>query len=216
MAGAMNDHPGTSDGATQSGEPSGEGGLLAASARRWESTLEVSLRAALVPYGYTITVWASGAYLIHLQGAPALLEAFGFVSGAIIAFALLATISGRLSPSPEARASDPQPDPSHPIFAAGLHILAVGMALGAASLADSLLGNVAWLVSSFLATAVYLSLASAELAFAIELKARGFRLRRPRRAPLGGGAPTMTPPSGPIHSLQGGEMPEPAPGKETR
>lgn len=161
--------------------------LIADSAQRWRGTLEVSLRSAIVPYGYTITIWASGAYLINLRGAPDLLSAFGFVAGALLAFAMLASISSRLSPSPSMPTTDDRPDPSHPIFAAGLHVVAVGLALGSASVADSLVGGGSWIISSFLATSVYLGAASLELAIALEVADRELRvrnlLRRGRRAP---------------------------------
>jgi hypothetical protein len=154
--------------------------LFRAAADRWEGALDSTLRSSVIPYGYTVTIWAAGAYLINLQGTPNLAQAFMFVSGAILAFACLAALSHRLPPGKPIVSSQFRPDPSHPIFAAGLHIAAVGLALGAATTVEALTGGIAWLLAPFAATTIYLGAASAELAIAIELQRREFRLQRPR------------------------------------
>jgi hypothetical protein len=41
------------------------------------------------PYGYTLTVWSSGALLIHFRHAPTVWEVFLFLFGAVVAFAAL-------------------------------------------------------------------------------------------------------------------------------
>lgn len=162
--------------------------LLRDAAYRFDDTLESTLRSSVIPYGYTVTIWASGAYLIKLQGAPTIWEAFFFVSGAIAAFGVLASVATRL-PRRRGKPTPPlHPDPSRPLLAAGLHILAVGLALAAATAVDRLFGSAAWLLGSFAATTIYLTAASAELAIAIELQRREFSLsvaravRAPRRA----------------------------------
>ncbi len=156
--------------------------MIRGATRRYDSTLDGTLRSAVIPYGYTVTIWAAGAYLIGLRGLPGLLEAFAFVSGALIAFALLASYSQRRL---EGRAGESSPDihpeTSHPIFAAGLHILAVGLALLAAWAVDETLGRGAWFFCSFAVTLIYLTLASLELAFAIEMRQREIGLRSSAR-----------------------------------
>lgn len=164
-----------------------DAGLLRAAARRWEGALESTLRSSVIPYGYTVTIWSSGGYLISLRGAPDFFEAFGFVAGALFAFAVLATLSARLPTQPAARTSQAAPEPGHPIFGAGLHIVAVGLALGAAAALDRFTGQFAWMLASFAATTTYLAAASGELALATEISRRELRLRaalrirRPRR-----------------------------------
>lgn len=141
----------------------------------------MTLRSALVPYGYTVTIWAAGAYLIRQRGLPSAFEAFAFVSGAILAFAVLTAISQRRHRSgPEAVGLLMHPESSHPIFAAGLHIAAVGLALACAALIDKGLGQGAWVLAPFAVTSVYLVIASAELAIAIELRQREIGLRKAR------------------------------------
>ena len=89
--------------AVEPGETSGsepqprltDGGVLRAAAARYAGTLDKTLRSAVIPYGYTVTVWASGAYLISLRGLPSGLEAFAFVVGATLAFGVLASMSQR-------------------------------------------------------------------------------------------------------------------------
>jgi hypothetical protein len=156
--------------------------VLRAASGRFAGTLDKTLRSAIVPYGYTVTIWASGAYLISLRGVPAMLEAFAFVAGAIFAFGVLTGLSQRRRPEPDPSAVRPpiHPDSSHPIFAAGLHVAAVGLAFVAASLVDETLGNAAWFFGPFVVTLVYLSIASAEMAIAIELNQREVRLRGSR------------------------------------
>lgn len=151
------------------------------------SSLEKTLSSTIVPYGYTVTVWICGAYLVRKQGAGTpgvgLGEGVAFAAGALFAFGGLAALSGGLS-----RGSQPVPPPEpgirHPIFAAGLHVLAIGLAVGSSMLASRWLGSAAWFAAPFLATGVYLAVASVELAFALELSRResrfahGVRMRR--------------------------------------
>jgi len=158
-------------------------GVLRAAARRWDGTLDKTLRSAVIPYGYTVTTWATGAYLVGEQGLPSGFEAFIFVVGAIVAFALLSTLSARRAGSGELMTTEPipiHPDSTHPLFVAGFHILAIGAAFGAAAGVDELLGNAAWFVGSFVVTLVYLALSSFELAVAIEMHRREISLARAR------------------------------------
>jgi hypothetical protein len=175
--------------AVEPGETSGsepqprltDGGVLRAAAARYAGTLDKTLRSAVIPYGYTVTVWASGAYLISLRGLPSGLEAFAFVGGATLAFGVLASMSQwRPGPIDEPTIAPIHPDSRHPLFAAGLHIAAVGLAFGAATLIDRLLGNLAWFLASFAVTFIYLLIASAELAISVELNQREIGLERAR------------------------------------
>lgn len=143
--------------------------VLAAAADGFEDSLNSTLLSSVVPYGYTVTTWASGAYLIKLRGAPTIWEAFLFVSGAIVAFAILASASQRARKGrPPAPPVQLHPESPHLLFAAGLHIAAVGLSLGAAAAVDHLLGNFAWFLGSFAVTTIYLSIASLEFAIAVE------------------------------------------------
>ncbi len=158
-------------------------GVLRAASRRWEGTLDKTLRAAVIPYGYTVTTWATGAYLVGEQGLPSAFEGFIFVCGAIVAFALLSALSARIAGPRELVATEPipiHPDSTHPIVVAGFHIFAIGIAFAAAAAVDELFGNAAWFFGSFAVTIIYLALSSFELAVAIEMHRREIGLRRAR------------------------------------
>lgn len=58
--------------------------MLRGAAGRYGPTLDNTLRSAVVPYGYMVTIWASGAYLISLRGIPNGWQAFAFVTGAML------------------------------------------------------------------------------------------------------------------------------------
>jgi hypothetical protein len=164
-------------------------GLLRGATGRLRSSLERTLTATSVPYGYTVTIWVCGAYLVRNQGdgfpGVGIAQGFAFAAGALLGFAVLAALSGRLLPhaAPAGEALDAEVH--HPLFAAGFHILAMGLAMPAAMLAARWLGDAAWFLTPFLATSVYLAVASAELALALELSRRNsFFARGSRRQPV--------------------------------
>lgn len=113
------------------------------------------------PYGYTLTVWSSGALLIHFRGAPAVWEVFLFLVGAIVAFAALWLLGHR----PIER-SDPISHHSARALAGALDLFAVGVAVGAAALISMIPGWIAWPLTSLGSTALYLVAASIQLAIA--------------------------------------------------
>ena len=168
------------------------GGLIKRALGRWEGTLEATLRSTVVPYGYTITIWVSGAYLVRKQGDGEAGLAFGnaieFVAGALLAFGVLASLSARLPRHVGIGHIPSGTDARHPVFAAGVHVLAIGLALGAAAFSSAYFGGLAWFTTPFLATGIYLAAAACELALALELSdrdsrlAHGARIRRPAHA----------------------------------
>jgi len=159
-------------------------GVIRAASRRWDGTLDKTLRAAVIPYGYTVTTWATGAYLVGERGLPSAFEGFIFVCGAIVAFALLSVLSARIAgTSGELMTTEPipiHPDSTHPILVAGFHIFAIGIAFAAAAALDELVDNAAWFFGSFAVTIIYLALSSFELAVAIEMHRREIGLKRAR------------------------------------
>jgi hypothetical protein len=117
--------------------------------------------ASAAPYGYTLTIWSAGALLLHFRGAPHVWEMFLFVAGAIAAFAGLWLI-GRDA----IELSEPVPQGPERAFAGVLDLFAVGCALGAAALLAMIASWPAWPLASFGATAVYVIIASVQLAIA--------------------------------------------------
>jgi hypothetical protein len=167
-----------------------DGSVVRAATGNWERTLDKTLRAALIPYGYTVTIWATGAYIARGQDVPGItaLHGFLYLSGALLGFALLVTIAQRRS-KPGSAIGEPipiHPDSSHPLLIAGFHMLAAGIAFGAGMLVKAVIGSAAltWFFAPFVVTLLYLSLSSLELAISVEWHKRRFgppRLRVPFR-----------------------------------
>jgi hypothetical protein len=128
---------------------------------RYVSALRTTVAVSAGPYGYTLTIWTSGAVLSHARGIPSSLEALLFLVGAVTAYALVGSFafggfSEELS-SERARSA----------VWGGLHLISVGAAIGAASLVAHFLHDKgAWPLGGFLATAIYLVASAVELAAA--------------------------------------------------
>ena len=128
---------------------------------RYRPALRATIAASAAPYGYTLTVWTSGAVLSHARGIPSAAEALLFLGGAVVAYDLVAAVAlrgshGRLVPEPATAA-----------VWGGLHLFAVSLAIGAATVTAHLVHNAAaWPIVGFLATALYLTVSSGQLAIA--------------------------------------------------
>lgn len=119
--------------------------------------LTTVLRGSAVPYGYTLTVLSTHAVLTDAHGNPQVPDVLLFVIGAVAAFSLLGALAERLSPEPLQAGSGEM------IWAGAVHAVAIGVAIGAAALLAMIPGAIAWALGSFAATALYLSIASAEI-----------------------------------------------------
>jgi hypothetical protein len=120
--------------------------------------------ASATPYGYTVSLWCSGAVLMHSHPRPGTGEVFLFAAGALSGFALLGAIAhGRL------RAAAPLGPGREGVVAGLLHWFAVGIAVGAVALLAEIPSWIAWPLGSFAATTLYLVGATLQLA----LVARG-------------------------------------------
>jgi hypothetical protein len=128
---------------------------------RYRSALRATIVASAAPYGYTLTVWTSGAVLSHARGIPSAAEALLFLSGAVAAYAFIAAVALRGSQERLV------PEPATAAVWGGLHLFAVGLAIGAAAVIAHLVHNVAaWPLVGFFATALYLIVSSGQLAIA--------------------------------------------------
>jgi hypothetical protein len=118
---------------------------------------------SIAPYGYTLTVWTSGAVLTHARGIPNTGDALLFLVGAVGGFALVGVASfGRLTARVEI-------DARQPALWAGFHVLSVGVAIGATTpIAHLLEDRGAWAIGGFAATLSYLVLLALQLALATE------------------------------------------------
>jgi hypothetical protein len=116
---------------------------------------------SIAPYGYTLTIWTSGAVLTHARGIPNTTDALLFMLGAVVAFALVGAASfGTLTARVRVEAQQPA-------LWAGFHMLSIGVAIGTATLIAQLLEDRgAWPLGGFAATISYLVMFAAQLALA--------------------------------------------------
>ena len=128
---------------------------------RYRSALRATVAASAAPYGYTLTIWTTGAVLTHARGVPGTTEALLFLVGAVAAYALVGGLAfGGLS-------ERLVPEPARAVVWGGLHLFSVGLAIGAASLIAHLVKDVAaWPLDGFLVTALYLVASASQLAVA--------------------------------------------------
>lgn len=129
--------------------------------------LTTVLKGSAVPYGYALTVWATHGVLTNEHGNPGVWDVVLFILGAVAAFALLGLVAERFAPQP-LRAGQ-----GDMIRAGAIHVVAIGVALGAATLIALMPGAVAWALGSFAATSLYLSIASAEILVAHRIDEEG-------------------------------------------
>ena len=127
---------------------------------RYLEALAAVVRRSAIPYGYTITIWTSGAVLESRHGKPGIGQAYLFLVGAVGGFAAVALLASRSAPHRLEPASGAL------LRTGAINAVALGLALGAASLVAMIRGGAAWPIGSFVATTVYLLIASVELALA--------------------------------------------------
>ena len=128
---------------------------------RYLAALRTTVAASAAPYGYTLTIWTSGAVLSHARGIPSARDALLFLVGAVGAFALVAAVAVT---RPSERLV---PVPAHAAIWGALHFVSVGLAIGAASTVAHLVESAAaWLLGGFLSTFIYLLASASQLALA--------------------------------------------------
>jgi hypothetical protein len=127
---------------------------------RYKSALRATVAASAAPYGYTLTIWTSGAVLSHARGIPNTASALLFLLGAVAAYALVGGLAfGGFS-------EQLVPDPARAVVWGGLHFFSVGVAVIVVSLVAHLVTNTAaWPLGGFLATALYLFASASQLTF---------------------------------------------------
>jgi hypothetical protein len=126
--------------------------------RTLRAALGSTITASAAPYGYTLTIWSSGAILIRARGSPTVGDVFMFIAGALIGFDVLGAVArGALNreESPHRRQDR--------VLAATLDWIAVGAAAGAVALLAEIPSWVPWLIAPLLATIVYMLAAALQL-----------------------------------------------------
>jgi hypothetical protein len=128
---------------------------------RYRSALRATVAASAAPYGYTLTIWTSGAVLSHARGIPSTATALLFLVGAVTAYAVVGGLAfGGFS-------EHFAPDPARSVVWGALHFFSVGLAITAASLVAHFVRNdAAWPLGGLLATSLYLLGSALQLAVA--------------------------------------------------
>jgi hypothetical protein len=126
-------------------------------ADRYRDALASVVRRAAIPYGYTITVWTAGAVIEHRHGTPGVGDAFLYLLGAVAGFAGVGLLAaGHTAHSFRLASAD--------LLRTGVvNVLALSLALGGAALVAMIHGVAAWPLGSFVATTVYLLVATLDL-----------------------------------------------------
>lgn len=115
------------------------------------ATLRWVIASSATSYGYTLTIWATSAVVLHHRGIPTEGDALAFVLGAIAAFAAVGFVANR----GQGRVSPPHPR-SFRLWQA-LHLMSVAAAIGGAAVITRVFHSwLAWPASGFTATAAYL------------------------------------------------------------
>jgi hypothetical protein len=142
--------------------------------RKRSSTTGIALgtvvSASAAPYGYTVSLWSSGALLIHFRGAPNVGEVFLFAAGALAGFALLG-----MGVRPTLEMSGTIEGSSERVLTGALHWFSVGVAVGAVALVAQIPSWLAWPLGSVTATTLFLLCSSLQLAFVTSRSSRDER-----------------------------------------
>lgn len=128
--------------------------MESSSQQSYRHGLREAIGASAGPYGYTLTIWTSGAVIVHHEGLPTGLEAILFALGSIAAFALAGAFAFQMRPGPE----EPARRAAHPVIWGSLHFVPILLAIGAASLIGNLSsGSSTWPAAGFCVTGIYLA-----------------------------------------------------------
>lgn len=119
---------------------------------RYRHGLRKAVGTSAGPYGYTLTIWTSGAVATHARGVPTAWQALLFLLGAVIGFGLTAAIAyGRPTEIFASR--------QHGFVRlwGAFHLLSVGLAIAAVAVIVELVdSSVVWLLVGLVATTTYL------------------------------------------------------------
>jgi hypothetical protein len=130
--------------------------------RRYRQHLQAAVANSAAPYGYTLTIWTSGAVTTNARGIPSTWEALLFLAGAVAGFALIGAIAygslARIVATEDGRAVR---------LWGSFHLPSVGLAIALATLvAHFVKSSLAWPIVGFLATIAYLALIAAQFTVA--------------------------------------------------
>jgi len=122
--------------------------------------IQTALHGAGLPYGYAITVWATGAALAAEHGVASPVELYLFAAGAVGAYGGLTFLTW----TTEGEAQQPLTRSPRRVRAGLLHVGAIALAITSAALISKIPHVVVWLVAPLVATLLYLTIPSVEVA----------------------------------------------------
>jgi hypothetical protein len=129
---------------------------------RYRDHLQAAVAASAAPYGYTLTIWTSGAITTHSEGLPTTVEALLFLAGAVVGFGLI----GAIAHGGATRVFRPTGATNVRLWG-GFHLPSVGLAIAGSSVVGALFnGAVTWLLVGFFATSIYLLVIAAQFTLA--------------------------------------------------
>jgi uncharacterized YccA/Bax inhibitor family protein len=127
----------------------------------YRQALRAAASTSIAPYGYTLTIWTTGAILTHARGVPDALQALLFMLGAVAGFSLVGIAAFG---DPRVRVAG---DDRRPALWSGFHFLSISIAIGVATVIAHLVQDQgAWPLGGLAATTIYLSMLAVELALA--------------------------------------------------
>ncbi len=126
--------------------------------------VQTALHGAGLPYGYAITVWATGAALTREHGAASLVDICAFAAGAVAAYGGLTFLTWET----EGEAAKPLTRSPRRARAGLLHMAAIALSIASAALIAEISSGLAWLLAPLAATLLYLAVSSVEVALVEE------------------------------------------------
>ena len=118
----------------------------------YRTHLKTVVATSAAPYGYTLTIWTSGAVATHARGIPTAWDALLLLVGAVLGFAIVAALA--YGHPRELLASR---EHGSVRLWGGFHLVSVGLAIGAAALVTTVVKDpVVWMIVGLAATVVYL------------------------------------------------------------
>ncbi len=125
---------------------------------RYRHGLRKAVGTSAGPYGYTLTIWTSGAVLLHNHGVPDTLEVILFAFGAVLGFAIVGSLAFRRAPPLRSRVT------SHPVLWGSFHFVPVAASIAAAGLIAHFVNvTAAFPLAGFVATTIYLTCVAAQI-----------------------------------------------------
>ncbi len=123
----------------------------------YRRNLRAAVGSSAGPYGYTLTIWTTGAVLTHAHGIPTALYAAAFMAGAVLAFACVGLSAfGHLT-------QHLTREQGQEVIYGSIQVFSVGLPISTAALIGHYVGGfIAWPLAGFLSTAIFLLALGAE------------------------------------------------------